>query len=340
MKHYGSSLWFTLIALVAGFIIGGWAGVAIIGMLGVLETSLSFDNAIVNASILKNWDDVWRHRFLTWGMPVAVFGMRLVFPLAIVGVVAHLGPIDAITLTVHDPKQYETILTSVHHEIAAFGGAFLMMIFLKFFFDTEKDTHWLSWIEAPLTKIGRLDCAEIAITLVTILVTAAWIDGAEKVAFISAGVYGLVTYIVAEAVGTLVGGSEAELGTKIVKQGIAGLLYLELLDASFSFDGVIASFALTNEIFVMMLGLSIGAMFVRSMTIHLVETGTLSEYRYLESGAFWAIGALATIMFIGAAGFEVPEIVTGLIGAVSIAAAFLSSVMANKNDPVPAVAAE
>ena len=96
LKYYGSSYAFTAIALVIGYLIGGFQGVAIVAILGVLETSLSFDNAVVNASVLKNWDEKWRRRFLVWGLPIAVFGMRLVFPLTIVSIAASIGPIEAL----------------------------------------------------------------------------------------------------------------------------------------------------------------------------------------------------------------------------------------------------
>jgi hypothetical protein len=116
---------------------------------------------------------------------------------------------------------------------------------------------------------------------------------------------------------------------QVVQQGVAGFLYLELIDSSFSFDGVIGAFALTNNLFFIMLGLGAGAMFVRSFTLLLVENHTLIRYRYLEHGAFWAIGALAVVMMVGA-GLAVPEAVTGMIGALLIAASLGSSILANR----------
>lgn len=332
-KYYGSSYIFTAIALVLGYFLGGWPGVTIVAILGILETSLSFDNAVVNASVLKNWDEKWRKRFLVWGMPIAVFGMRLVFPLLIVAITASLGPIEALNLAMNEPKRYEEIMMSVHHEVAAFGGMFLLMVFIDFFLQEEKDHHWLPFIEAPLSKLGRLGL-EVAVALAVLLLTTHYIGAAEKLAFLTAGIYGLITYIAAQAVGTLAGGDEAgdEMAGNIIKQGVGGFMYLELLDASFSFDGVIAAFALTNNIFIMMIGLAVGAMFVRSMTLHLVDKGTLNEFRYLEHGAFWAIGILAAIMFIGATGFHIPEWVTGLTGGAVILISLYSSHKANKKE--------
>lgn len=330
LKHYYGSFVFTAIALIVGFLVGGLPGAGIILMLGILETSLSFDNAVVNASVLKDWDDKWRHRFIRWGIPIAVFGMRFLFPLMIVAIVAGLGPIDSLMLAINEPKRYETILTSVHLEIAAFGGAFLMMVFLKFFLDQEKDVHWVSFIERPFAKLGRLEAIEVAITIATIMIATSFVSAGEQVRFLTAGVWGVIAYILADGVGALLGGDEgADTAGQIVKAGIGGFIYLEILDASFSFDGVIASFALTNNVFIIMFGLAVGAFFVRSMTLHLVERGTLAEFKYLEHGAFWAIGVLAVIMFAGVV-VEVPEVVTGLTGAGAIVMALYSSIKANK----------
>lgn len=340
LKHYyGGSFLFTAVAAVLGYLLGGLAGMGIVLILGVMETSLSFDNAVVNATVLKNWDAEWRHRFLTWGMPVAVFGMRLVFPLLIVSIIGSLNPVAAVTLAFENPHQYATLLSSAHNQIAAFGGAYLMMIALKFFIDAEKETHWLSWIEAPLAKIGKLDTIQVAIAAVIIIVTATqFVDVHDQVKFLVAAFSGVAAYITADAAGSLVSGGDDGAVGNFVKQGVAGFLYLELLDASFSFDGVMGAFALSNNILVIALGLGTGAMFVRSMTIHLVDKGALDEFKFLEHGAFYAIATLAALMYVGSF-VEIPEIVTGLIGAGFIGVALLSSILYNRkhaNDPVEA----
>jgi hypothetical protein len=107
-------------------------------------------------------------------------------------------------------------------------------------------------------------------------------------------------------------------------------LYLEVLDASFSFDGVIGAFAITSDPILIAIGLGIGAMFIRSLTVFLVRKGTLAEYEYLEHGALWAIGALAIILLLTIE-YEVPDVVTGLIGVAFIGAAFASSLIRNRN---------
>lgn len=331
LSYFYGSFIFSALAVAAGFLLAGVQGAIIVAFLTVLETSLSFDNAVVNASVLQGWDSVWRQRFLVWGMLVAVFGMRLVFPLVIVGVAGHMGPLDALSLALNKPADYARVLTAAHHEVAAFGGTFLMMVFWKYFVDSNKDEHWLGFIEGPLTKLGQIEAIEAAITLAALLGFSSLMAGTERVEFIVAGIWGLVTYIAAKGLGTLLGGEEGG-GEQVVKQGIGGFLYLELLDASFSFDGVIGAFAMSNNLFIIALGLGSGAMFVRSFTLLLVDKGTLDTYRYLEHGAFWAIGALAVIMFAGVK-LHIPEVVTGLLGAVLIGAALLSSILANRGEP-------
>lgn len=327
LQHFRGSIAFSLLAIVFGYAIGGLSAAATVGFLIVLETSLSFDNAVVNAGILRNWDDKWRRRFLVWGMLIAVFGMRLVFPVLIVALAAGVGPWAAVDLAVNRPDEYSRVLTGAHHQIAAFGGAFLMMVFLKFFVAHNKTHHWLEWIERPMTRLGKLEAVEAALTLMVLLGAASLLQEPLRGEFITAGVWGVITFIIAKGAAALLGGEDA--GTNVVKQGMGGFLYLELLDASFSFDGVVGAFAMTNNLIVIALGLGAGALFVRSFTIFLVEKGTLDSYRYLEHGAFWAIGALAAIMLLGIK-WHIPEAVTGLLGAFLIVLSIASSVRANR----------
>ena len=336
IKEHLSSIVFTILALAVGFYMGGVATAWIIMVLGILEVSLSFDNAVVNASILKNWDKKWQDRFITFGMPIAVFGMRFLFPLIIVGIIADISPWAAFDLAMSDPTKYSETLRSSHHEIAAFGGTFLMMIFLKYFINPDKDVHWLAPVEKHLAKVGKLEAIEVSLVIGILVYISTTIDEALRMGFLVSGLAGLITFILVDAMSALVGGDddadEAEGHVApLVKQGVMGFLYLELLDASFSFDGVMGAFALSDNIIVISLGLGIGAMFVRSLTLQLVKSDTMTKFRYLEHAAFWAIGALAIITFVGVT-HEVPEVVTGLIGAAFIGLGVWTSVIANKKD--------
>lgn len=348
MKHFRFSIIFTLICLALsaywGFTHGVEAGVktmlqalAITTILAVMEISLSFDNAVVNASVLKTWDAFWRKIFLTVGILIAVFGMRLVFPLVIVGVTADMGMIEVAKLALNDPKEYSAKLMSHHAEIAAFGGVFLLLVFLNFLFDDEKDTHWFHWIESKLASFGSIQAISVFIALIAILIMSANVPDESRLVVTMAGIWGIVVYVGVQVIGHLLESKSEEseeqtsngTGT-VVKAGIGGFLYLEVLDASFSFDGVIGAFAITNDVVIIMLGLAIGAMFVRSMTIYLVEQGTLDAFVYLEHGAHYAIGALAFIMLASGTGMHVHELITGLIGVAFIVWAVLSSIAFKK----------
>ena len=341
-KYYTFSIIFTIICLGLSAWVGWSYTGTLAGMLGILwitfvlsilEVSLSFDNAVVNASVLKDMDEKWRRIFLTWGILIAVFGMRIVFPIAIVSVAANIGPIEAVRLAASEPQTYERLIGEAHIGIAGFGGAFLAMVGLKFFFDAEKEVHWIGVVERQLTKLSSVPAIEIGIVLLILYTVSTLLLPEDAMTYIVAGIFGLLTYIVVDALGNVLEGTEDASGV-IVRSGLASFLYLEVLDASFSFDGVIGAFALSNNLFVIALGLGIGAMFVRSMTVMLVDKGTLAEYRFLEHGAFWAIIALAVIMLLSAyEELHIPETVTGLIGAVLIGLALWASIRHNRLHP-------
>ena len=301
-----------------------------VAVLAVLEVSLSFDNAVVNASVLETMSPAWQRRFLTWGMVLAVFGMRIAFPLAIVALTAHLGPTEALQLSLADPTRYAAILTGAHIAIAGFGGSFLLLLGLGFFLDVEKVVHWLGWLEAPLAHAAHLKAVEIGTALIVLLAIAAALPPGEALTFLIAGITGIVTFIAVRGAGHALSGAAPVAGA-VASAGVRAFLYLEVLDASFSLDGVIGAFALSNSMVVIAIGLTIGAMFVRALTVLLVRQGALARYRFLEHGAFWAIAALGAIMLASTL-VAIPETVTGLIGAVLIAAAVWSSWRATRRE--------
>jgi hypothetical protein len=334
MKHFKGSMIFTVVALA----LAAYAGYAQTGLiaaalsytflafvLGVMETSLSLDNAVVNASVLKDMDEKWVKRFLTWGIAIAVFGMRIIFPLAIVAIAAMVTPWEAVRIALFDHARYEQIVTGAHIGISGFGGAFLALVGLSFFFDDDREHLWLPIIEKPLATMAKIPYVQYIVTAAIIGILTPFVGEGKQWTFLVAGAAGIVTFFLVHLLGEKMGASEDATGA-VVRSGAASFVYLEFLDASFSFDGVIGAFAITNDIILIALGLGIGAMFVRSMTVALVHGGTLNEYRYLEPGAFYAIIALATIMLISVVGIETPEVVTGLIGAAFIGAAFWASV--------------
>lgn len=336
LKYFKNSFWLSLFGLACavplGYMIHGPKGILetifIVIVLSVLEVSLSFDNAVVNATVLADMTPKWRHRFLTWGIAVAVFGMRLIFPLAIISLVVKIDPWSALMLASTKPQEFESIMTGAHIPISAYGGTFLLMVGLKYFFDREKDVHWIRSIESALSYLGRLDAFETLITIVILLIFYRILPGEDGLSFLTAGLWGLVTFIAVDGLGSFLN-RPGKNSFDPERASIGMFLYLEVLDASFSFDGVIGAFALTDNLFVMVIGLGIGALFVRSLTVMLVEKQTLSAYRYLEHGAFWAILALAACMFVSTF-IHIPEAVTGLLGAFFIGLSLWSSVRYNK----------
>ena len=311
-----------------GTLVGALSTMFIVAVLAILEVSLSFDNAVVNATVLKEMTPVWRRRFITWGIAIAVFGMRIVFPLVIVAIIARIDPFSALVMAATDPDGYSRVLTTAHISVSAFGGAFLAMVGLNHFLDHEKDVHWIAIIERPLTRLGRIEAVELGLVLLLLYLVSIWLPGHEQVEFLVVGIFGLLTYIAVDGVSALLSVDTAVNG-ELVRTGAAAFLYLEVLDASFSFDGVIGAFALSNNLFIIAIGLGVGAMFVRSLTIMLVEHETLASYRYLEHGAFYAIIALGVIMLLNTIR-HIPEVITGLIGAGFIVIAFLDSIRYNR----------
>lgn len=331
MSHFRFSGILAVVCFALAYVYAGLNGLFAAAVLAVLEISFSFDNAVVNAGILQHWNHYWRTIFLTLGMAVAVFGMRLLFPLIVVSQTSDMSIASAWNLAMNDPNAYSAALISHHAEVLAYGGAFLFLVFFNFLFDPEKDLHWHSWLEGKMASLGRIDSISVLVTLAILAVMMHIVPESEKVAVLTAGVYGVITYLAVEFIGNLLESEEDDVNVaKVVSTGsIGGFLYLEMLDASFSFDGVIGAFAITSDIIIIMLGLCVGAFFVRSMTTYLVDKGTLQSYKFLEHGAHYAIGALALIMMLSIK-HEVPEIVTGLIGIAFIAWSVISSVVSDR----------
>ena len=342
MTHYflGSYI-VTILGLTAAYLWGehvhagtGFACVFIAFVLAVLEISLSFDNAVVNAMKLEGMSEKWRHRFITWGILIAVFGMRFLFPLLVVSIFAKLNILTVLNMAFNDVDKYAHYLELTHAPIVAFGGAFLLMLFMDYFTEKDKNVHWLKPLE---TRIQRLHKYRGICTFVTLcclfLIMPKILPVMRQTVFLS-GLSGIVMYLCIDGLAEWLERRQeerAKLCADTVKcSGLVGFLYLELIDASFSLDGVLGAFALSKDILIITIGLFIGAMFVRSLTIMLVEKKTLAQYLYLEHGAHWAIGTLAVLMFVSTF-HEVPEVVTGSLGLIFIVSALVSSILYNKN---------
>lgn len=314
----------TGVALIFTLIFGGLTAAITVVILGLLELTFSFDNAVVNAKILGRMNAKWQQLFLTVGILIAVFGMRLLFPLVIVSLTAHIDPLTALRLAIAHPREYAQHIHHAHVSIASFGGVFLLMLFLDWVSE-ERKVKWLIPIENILAKWGKLEGLTIMVTGLAILLSARFLGNAESVML--AGLFGMITYLAVSSIDSFF--NEDNI-TAVAKAGFSTFLYLEVLDASFSFDGVVGAFAVTNNIFLIAIGLGIGAIFIRSLTVYLTRSGTLNDYRYLEHGAHWAIGALAILLLLSVR-FDISDIVTGSIGIGFIGVALLHSIKGNKS---------
>ncbi len=298
-QYFLYSTAFAVLALVACYLIGGWKAVLIGATLGILEISLSFDNAVVNASVLSGMSAVWRRRFLFWGILIAVFGARLLIPILIVSITASITPLAAFHAAFFDTETYAHLIESIHVYVSGFGAAFLGMVFLKFFFDENKSHHWIPWIEKWMQKLGVVESIQALVMLVVTVSFSGLLEGAARSEFLTSSIWGIVLYLVIDGISYLIkpaDSGDGKASKAVASAGIVSFLYLEVLDTSFSLDGVIGAFAVTQDIVLILIGLAIGAFFVRSFTIFIVDKKALSQLKYLEHGAFWSIGILAACM--------------------------------------------
>jgi len=351
ISHFKYSIAFTLICLAGAFWWGtlspegGFVTITIAAMLAIMEISLSFDNAVVNAAVLRDMDEKWQKIFLTIGILIAVFGMRLVFPILVVSIAtadsatgSFLGHMaDVSVLAFEEPSEYARHLREAHAGIAAFGGMFLLMVFFSFIFDEERKVHWLNPVEARVAKLGKVRYLKAAVAIAVLLIAQKVMPLTDetRLTVLTAGFSGIVLFISIHALGNLFENKQTgnALTETAKRNGLMGFLYLEILDTSFSFDGVIGAFAITRDVVLIALGLSIGAMFVRSLTVFLLRKGTLDEYIYLEHGAHYAIGALGLIMIVSI-NMHVSELVTGLAGILLIGLSVNSSIREKKRGQI------
>lgn len=305
------------LALAGSYVWGGVPALFLVALLAILETTLSFDNAVVNAKVLQKMNAVWQRRFLVWGIPIAVFGTRFVLPILIVSAAALLSPIAVTKLALFDPHTYGERLKDAHVAIASFGSAFLFLVSLKYFFNERKTVHWIKLIEKYLSRWGGIEAIEIAIVLLALLICSIFVPH-EASTLLAAGIIGVVLFIVIEGIAQAFEMQEAEAA------GAALFVYLNILDSAFSLDGVVGAFAITSTLPIIIAGLGIGALFVRAFTVALVRAHTLASLPYLEHGAHYAIFGLAVAMLVGVF-VHVPETITGLIGLLFVTLAYISS---------------
>jgi uncharacterized protein len=346
-RSFGVAYGATVLGLGLAFWLGGFKSATVVAMLAVLEVALSFDNAVVNATVLRRFDERWQRLFLSVGIIIAVLGMRLLIPMVVLVAVTRQSPFHVLDSSVQDPNGYAREILNVQPLIAAFGGVFLLMIFMDFFLD-EHDQQWLSWFEDRLAALSRrfgprfLVLCQVLGVGVFLAIAAFTFGRSHKIGVPVAGAIGLLTYLTikrlsdkaadkSEALADTSGGVRPPQG----RQALMLFLYLELLDATFSFDSVMGGFSVTVDIALFTIGLGIGAAYVRSLTVFLVRRKMLDRYVYLEHGAYYSIGVLAVLLLIEI-GRDVPDWFASLAGTSMIVAAYVHSrvlVRRGKNPP-------
>ncbi len=334
-----SGLLTILLAAVVGYY-DGLLGLWLFAILVVLEVTLSFDNAVVNSKVLATMSKFWQTIFLTVGIFIAVFVVRFLLPIVIVQIASGLGFMDVVHLALNDAEKYGHVLHDAAPMIDAFGGAFLLMVALSYFLDYRKEVHWLKGVEPWLARAGQFDNMRVSLMLGLAGVLYFTVnDKYQEVVLISC-VLGVLLHLALGLMSSFFTNHEKHeeearkkahnIKTKTGMAAFASFMYLEVLDASFSFDGVIGAFAITSSILLIIAGLGVGAIWVRSMTVYLLRAGTLAKYRYLEHGAHWAILALGVMMMIKIYGVELPEWMVGGVGLVFVVTAITSSVLEKK----------
>lgn len=320
----------------------GLGGLWLFVILVVLEVTFSFDNAVVNSKVLATMSEFWQKIFLTVGIFIAVFVVRFLLPIVIVMIAAGTSFMDIVDLALNRPDEYSELLHDAAPMIDAFGGAFLMMIGVYYFMDRQKDVHWIKSIEGRLSGLGRVQGLKLIFMSAVALLLYFTVDDAHKNVVLISSAAGIILHVGLGWFAAMFEKNEEKLeeserssskgkGVAIKKRvgwaAFASFAYLEVLDASFSLDGVIGAFAITSSIVLIIAGLGAGAVWVRSLTVYLLRTGTLMKYKYLEHGAHWAILALGLVMIVKLYHVEPPEWVTGSLGLVFIITAVVSSVI-------------
>ncbi|MBW3569276.1 DUF475 domain-containing protein [Candidatus Parcubacteria bacterium] len=336
LKIYALSTFISALLIAFVGFKAGWAALFLVLVLVALEITFSVDNAVINTKILQRLSPGWQQAFLTIGILIAVFGVRVFLPLLIVSMASGLSMGGVVDLALNNPDEYGHRLEDSHVAISSFGGMFLLMIFLDFFFQRRR-TKWLIRIETIMERAGRLVSLSVVLSLTTLLVLSNMLDNtAEQTTALTSGVIGLVAYLLINSLDTLLGRTNInknlqKTAQNTFKAGLIGFIYLNIIDASFSLDGVIGAFAITNQILLIAVGLGVGALYVRVLTIHMLRHGVLQKYRYMEHGAHYAIGILAMLM-LSSLIFHIPEAVAGLAGIAFVGTAVLHSYLERKRE--------
>jgi len=267
--------------------------------LSLFEIVSSIDNAVINADVLHTMSDKAKRWFLTWGLFFAVFLMRGLLPFMIVFAMnPALGVVGAFTASFSDdPAIAEAIKTSAPPLLAA-GGIFLMFLFVHWLFMEPK--HYGLRGERFIHERGFWFYAIVSI-LLTIIV---WFGITTNPLIAFGAVTGSTLFFVTNGFKENAEQKEKELIKGGKMSDISKLLYLEVIDASFSIDGVLGAFAFTFAVPLILIGNGIGAVVLRQITISNIER--VKKYKYLKNGAMYSIAVLGIIMLLESFHLPIP----------------------------------
>lgn len=276
-----------------------WSLILTISGLCLFEVISSIDNAIINAEVLATMGKKARRWFLVWGILFAVFVVRGLLPWLIVWLATPgLGPIEAITATFsNDPNVIEAVEKSSPLLLAG-GGTFLIFLFFHWLFLEPK--NYGLYGEKFFHAQGVWFYAVVSILLCVIVWFGVQID--PLMAF--GAVVGSTAFFITHGFKENAEASEKKLMDKHLSD-VSKILYLEVIDATFSIDGVLGAFAFTLSVPLILLGNGLGAIVLRQITLSNIER--IKKYKYLKNGAMYSILFLGSIMLLDSFGVHIPH---------------------------------
>lgn len=319
-----------IITLLSWVLVGYYLGIEaffLVIALSILEITLSADNAVVNSRVLVKMSPMWQKIFMTVGIFVAVFLIRFALPILLVAFASNTSIVQVTDLALNNAEEYGNRLHEISPIINSFGGVFLFMVTVFFFVDSKRSRFWIPGIERSLSKLAAIPFIKTIFVTVLFMLIQILLPSDMRLVVGLSMLSAIVIYTLLHSITFLMEKFEKknELKKQVGWAAFASFMYLEVLDASFSLDGVIGAFALTNNIIIIMVGLGVGALWVRTLTLHMVKSKTLTHYKYLESGAHWAIAFLSIIMILKLFHVELFEWLVASVGLICIAASVISS---------------
>ena len=298
----------------------------------VFEVITSIDNAVINAEVLGTMSAKARRWFLTWGIFFAVFLIRGLLPWLIVWAAApELGPLGAWTAALGGSDEAARTIEEASPPLFALGGVFLVILALHWLFLEPKEYGIAG--EQEFEKHGVWFFAIVSL-IVTILTWFA-LKFDEMVAF--GVVAGSTVFFIVHGFRENAAKKEQELldaaAGKTSMSDWSKIFYLEVLDASFSIDGVLGAFAFTLSVPIILAGNGVGAIVVRYLTVRGVEE--VKRYRFLKNGAMYSILVLGAVMLAEAFGQHIPEWVSPVVTFAVVGYFFLLSVRRNRAEAAP-----